>query len=141
MYGNDAVAKRLKSRRSFLDEVEPQEPETYKRIAWNDRLCSLPDHVNMSMAAAELLPHGAEASWAEWKCLNRLRTGVGRSKVNLKKWGYLDSDNCLCECGTEETMAHLLRCPRLENTCGLEDLVEYNDSAKKCVQLWLKSGI
>ncbi len=36
------------------------------------------------------LPPGADASWAEWKCLNRLRSGTRRcKKVSLKKWSFL----------------------------------------------------
>src|SRR4029434_10317165 len=29
-----------------------------------------------------------EASWAQWKTLNRLRTRTGRSKDALVRWGY-----------------------------------------------------
>ena len=49
--------------------------------------------------------------------------GMGRSKTNLSKWGYADTADTACECGTlEQTMQHLLRCPLLENECSLEDL-------------------
>ena len=33
--------------------------------------------------------------------LNRLRSGTGRSRVTLKKWGYLNSDDITCVCGSE----------------------------------------
>ncbi len=46
-------------------------------------------------------------------------------------------DDVNCVCGTEpQTMEHLLRCPLLEQTCNPEDLAEYTDVAKECVQLW-----
>ena len=96
----------------------------------------------MSMCAKEELPPGADSSWAEWKCLNRLRTGTGRCKVSLKKWGFLNNDDAMCECGTEpQSMEHLLRCPLLEHDCKAEDLAEYNKCARNCVQLWLKHNI
>lgn len=96
----------------------------------------------MSINAKEELPPGADSSWAEWKCLNRLRSGTGRCKVTLKKWGYLNTEDVTCVCGTEpQTMEHLLRCPLLEQECDAEDLAEFNDSAKDCVQLWLKHNI
>ena len=53
----------------------------------------------MSISANEELPPGADLSWTEWKCLNRLRTGTGHCKVNLKQWGY--RMNVTCECGFE----------------------------------------
>ena len=33
-------------------------------------------------------PAGTENPWTTWKALNRLRTQVGRSKVNMSKLGY-----------------------------------------------------
>ena len=116
----------------------------------------------MSICAKEELPPGADSSWAEWKCLNRLRTGTGRCKVSLKKCGFLNNDDATCECGTEPQsrehlsrcplfmehllrcplfMEHLSRCPLLEHDCKAEDLAEYNECARNCVQLWLKHNI
>ena len=97
----------------------------------------------MSISANEELPPGADSSWTEWKCLNRLRTGTGRCKVNLKKWGYRMNEDVTCECGSEpQTMDHLLRCPLLEQECrATADLAVFNDRAKNCVQLWLKHNI
>ena len=68
----------------------------------------------MRMTPSESLPPGSEAPWAEWRFLNRLMTQVGRSKTNMKKWGYLIDGNVLCECGAEQIMAHIVECHGLE---------------------------
>ncbi|KAF0762526.1 Uncharacterized protein FWK35_00012287 [Aphis craccivora] len=39
------------------------------------------------ISPAEHIPAGYDLNWPAWRTLNRLRTGVGRSKDNLKKWG------------------------------------------------------
>ena len=38
---------------------------------------------------------------------------------------------------TTQTMHHLLKCPILEQECTAEDLAAYNNTAQKCIQLWL----
>lgn len=43
------------------------------------------------MFANETLPPGYKN-----KSLNRLRTGIGRCKVNLKKWGILGEEETTC---------------------------------------------
>ena len=54
--------------------------------------------------------------------------------------GFLNNDDVTCKCGTEpQSMEHLLRCPLLEHEW--EDLAEYNECARNCVQLWLKYSI
>ena len=47
----------------------------------------------------------------QWTLLNRLRTGVGRFKTPMKKWGLADS--AVCECGEpEQTAEHIITtCP------------------------------
>ena len=62
---------------------------------------------------------------------------MGRSKTNMSKWGYADTADTACECGTsEQTMQHLLRCPLLENECSLEDLATANEKAPHCARAW-----
>ena len=62
---------------------------------------------------------------------------MGRSNTNLSKWGYADTADTACECGTsEQTMQHLLRCPLLENECSLEDLATANEKALHCARAW-----
>ena len=56
----------------------------------------------MALNPKEELPPGSYTKLTEWKCLiKRLRTGVGRSKETLNRWGYLDnSQDVKCKCGT-----------------------------------------
>jgi hypothetical protein len=85
------------------------------------------------------LPPGSDTKCTEWKCFNRLRTGVGCSKDTLDKWGYLDNSQDLkCRCDTPTNNAPFaLKCPLLEQVCTAEHLAAYNGIAQKCVQLWL----
>ena len=55
---------------------------------------------------------GGDLSRKHWTTLNRLRTGVGRNKASMKKWGLADS--AACECGEpEQTADHIINisCP------------------------------
>ena len=60
----------------------------------------------------------------QWTLLNRLRTGVGRFKSSMKKWGLADS--AACECGApEQTVQHIMTtCPlhRPPSEAGLFDV-------------------
>ena len=50
---------------------------------------------------------GEDLRRKHWTTLNRLRTGVGRYKASMKKWGLADS--AACECGEpEQTAAHYI---------------------------------
>ena len=94
----------------------------------------------MPLDASEDLPRGADTKWIQWKCLNRVRTGMGHSKVTLNKWGHTDNDDLDYDCGSEsQTMQHLLRCPLLEQVCSADDLATHNDIARNCVQQWLNT--
>ena len=83
-------------------------------------------------------PPGSEATYAEWKCLNRLRSRVGRARATLAKWGYINEAEVMCKCGAiSQTMPHLLECPLSKHPCTVSDLAELNENAKHCVQLWV----
>ena len=85
---------------------------------------------------AETLPPAGN-NWAKWKCLNRLRSGVGRSREALSRWGYL-SGPTTCDCGTEpQTMEHLLQRPLLGGPCTAKDLALYNTKGQQCTKHWL----
>ena len=89
----------------------------------------------MGIQPSESLPPESDASWPTWKTLNWLKSGVGRTKANLIKWGYRTGDPS-CNCGTEtQTMEHLLQCPLLKTPCSRDDLSIFNDTAQKCVKL------
>ena len=56
---------------------------------------------------------GEDLSRKHWTTLNRLRTGVGRYKASMKKWGLADS--AACESGEpEQTADHII------NSCPLQ---------------------
>ncbi|KAJ8891225.1 hypothetical protein PR048_010740, partial [Dryococelus australis] len=64
----------------------------------------IPQRPRLSSLTEDLCKHikeepavGYHLSYATWKALNRLMTGMSRCKVNLKKWGYIAGDK-LCEC-------------------------------------------
>ena len=40
----------------------------------------------MGIQPSESLPPGSNAPWPTWKTLNRLRSGIGRTRANLIKW-------------------------------------------------------
>ena len=138
LFGSEPSPTRLKSRRSFLSHVQPlvQLKAKTNMERWIDKLKSKPPSVDMGIQPSESLPSGSNAPWPTWKTLNRLRSGVGRTRANLIKWGYHTGDPS-CNCGTEtQTMEHLLQCPLLKTPCSCEDLSTFNDTAKKCVKLW-----
>ena len=130
---------RLKSRKSFLHAVQPlsQPPQTARLTLWEEQRIAKQHLAKLPIPTSEQLAPGHKSEWKLWKSLNRLRTGMGRSKTNLSKWGYADTADTACECGTsEQTMQHLLRCPLLENKCSLEDLSTANEKALHCARAW-----
>ena len=47
---------------------------------------------------------------ANWLCLHHRRTGVGRCRVLMQKWGYNQNSPIDCDCGeAPQTMKHLLK--------------------------------
>ena len=67
---------------------------------------------------------GEDLPRRQWTLLNRLRTGVGRFKASLRKWGLADGG--ACECGEPEQNAdHILTtCPLYKppSEAGLYDV-------------------
>ena len=88
LFGSEPAPTRLKSRKSLLRDVlsfvqSKAETNMERSI---DKLKSNPLSVDMGIQPSESLPPGGDASWPIWKTLNRLRSGVGRTKANLIKW-------------------------------------------------------
>ena len=77
LHGHNLPMKRLKSRNSFIHATDEliQSPST-RRLVLPHRLPQTP---------SECLASGASGTWTEWRCLNRLRTKMGRCKHNLRK--------------------------------------------------------
>ena len=138
-HNHQPAPSRLKSRKSFLHAVQPlsQPPQTARLALWEEQRIAKQHLAKLPIPTSEQLAPGHKSEWKLWKSLNRLRTGMGRSKTNLSKWGYADTADTACECGTsEQTMQHLLRCPLLENECSLEDLATANEKALHCARAW-----
>ena len=123
----------------FWSKGQPlsQPPQTARLTLWEEQRSAKQHLAKLPIPTSEQLAPGHKSEWKLWKSLNRLRTGMGRSKTNMSKWGYADTADTACECGTsEQTMQHLLRCPLLENECSLEDLATANEKALHCARAW-----
>ena len=80
---------------------------------------------------------GSGEDWLCWRAINRLRTGVGRAKTTMRRWGYLDDAQSVdCDCGEPQTMAHLLSCRLLDEACTADDLATVTERAKACARKW-----
>ena len=128
LYEQDPARKRLKSRHSFLHSVEPLDGSAHSRrlTLWSSHLQTTPH--KLSFSPKESLPPGSSETWPTWSSLNRLRTGTGRCKSLMHKWGFNEDGQTTCECGDEQTMNHLLVCPCLPQPCRCthEDMEEFN---------------
>ena len=126
------VRSRLKSRSSFCSSSEPLQDTagTTRLRMWQSR-----DHNTMGMTPAEHLPPGFSETWPVWKSLNRLRTGVGRCRSNMVKWGYQEGPDS-CGCGQTQTMQHLLVCPQLSRSTTPDDLASANHTGLQCAKHW-----
>ena len=137
-YNIQPSQKRLKSRKSFLHSVQPltESPQSARCRLWEERRRSIQHHDKLPLPTKEQLPPGHKQDRKTCKSLNRLRTEMGRCKVNMEKWGYTDDDNTNCDCGAAKTMQHLLQCPNLEEQCSQQYLMASNEKALRCAKSW-----
>ena len=125
MYNYKASRSRLKSRKSFINPSTAltKTPKETRLELWMNDAPNI-----FQLKPAENLAPGNELKSPIWRVLNRLRTGVGRSKSNLLKWRYLEDD--LCECGATQTIPHLFECPNSPaNILNLDELFISSDGA------------
>ena len=117
--GHLGVVPRLKSRKSFMTYTKPIDTtaKAARLELWRERLEPLDTRVHIDISVDEHLPAGAEKHWTTWKALNRLRTQVGRSRVNMLKLGF-STEPETCDCGIRQTMQHLLVCPMMDTACS-----------------------
>ena len=103
LYEQDPARKRLKSRHRFLHSVEPLDgsARTRRLTLWSSHLQTT-SH-KLSFSPKESLPPGSSETWPTWSSLNRLRTGIGRCKSLMQKWGFNEDGQTTCECGDEQT--------------------------------------
>ena len=135
--GHLGVVPSLKSRKSFIKCTEPinMTAKAARMALWRERLEPLDDRVHLNISADEHLPAGAENPWTTWKALNRQRTQVGRSRVNMLKWGY-STETETCDCGIRQTLQHPLVCPMMDTACSPQDLTTANGIAIGCATHW-----
>ena len=94
MYELTVAPSKLKSRKSCLRTVPPLDKHTTYQLKtqnlWQNYTDNIPDqHKLQNFPVQESLPQGYKLQWNKWRCLNRLRSGVGKTKSLLLKWGYL----------------------------------------------------
>ena len=133
LHGHNLPRKRLKSRNSFIHATDEltQSPSTRRLEQWSQHLKSVPHR--LPQTPSECLASSASGTWTEWRCLNRLRTKMGRCKHNPRKWKYTDEDDTTYDCKeADQTMEHLLECPLLRQTCSFDDFMVYNDGSDWC---------
>ena len=88
MFNQEPARSRLKSRKSFLATFEPlsQSSASTRLQMWQERLAT--ESTNIELPVKEVLPPGSDAPWKEWRCLNRLRSGKGRCRALMHRWGF-----------------------------------------------------
>ena len=135
--GHLGDVSRLKSRNRLIKCTEPinATAKAARMELWRERLEPLDASVHLNISADEHLPAGAENPWTTWKALNRLRTQVGRSRVDMSKWGY-SNETETCDCGIRKTMQHIRVCPMINTACSTQDLTTANDIAIGCARPW-----
>jgi len=99
MNGLQGDTYRFKSRNSFMRSIKciTRNPKEEKIEKWRKQMGG---EKAWKMPTENLAP-GHTNKWVIWRRLYWLQTKVGRCKVNLKKWGYLEHSSVLCE-GSDE---------------------------------------
>ena len=134
--------KRMKSRSSFIHTTDKLigSPSTLRIELWSNHLQSVP--YKLMQTPSKSLASDTCGIWSEGKFLNRLRTKIGHSKHNMKKWKYIEDNHTTCECKeADQTKDHLLDCPPLQNICSLTNLIVYNHTAMACVPKMERTGV
>ena len=126
------VVPRLKSRKSLIKIALSPSTRRRKPLAWSYGENA---SVHLNISPDEHLPAGAENPWTTWKSLNRLRTQVGRSRVNMLTWEFSNEQETR-DCGIRQTMQHLLVCPMMDTACSPQDLATANGIANGCARHW-----
>ena len=123
----------------FMCTVTPLDSSasSSRRQLWKHSLTDVSSSDKMGLEVAESLPAGSGEDWLCLRAINRLRTGVDRAKTMIRRWGYLDDAQSVdCDCGEPQTMAHLLSCRLLDESCTAGDLATVIERAKACARIW-----
>ena len=138
LYGYQNINRRLKSRKSFATTncLENRNPSEDRIEQWKNANQALPN--GRIPEPSETLPLGSTLDRKDWVALNRARSGVGRTRDNLVRWGL--ADDTACPCGEEvQTMTHILHECTLGPSCSNQDLMEANQTAMQWIQWWRDS--
>lgn len=137
MFGHEIKSTRLKSRGSFIHTAKElsELPQKARLQRWQDEL--QPEEL---IQPTQQLPLGGHFPWPLWKILNRLKSGVARTKANTIKWGFNGEDET-CDCGERQTDEHLLSCTMSPAQCTKEDLISTNTNALKVTTYWLQDNM
>ena len=77
---------------------------------WNQEWADTPTRLRTSIPNTGTQTPGMTLPRRAWVRLNRLRTGFGRFRSCMYKWGMASS--LACECGAEQTVDHVVpHCP------------------------------
>ena len=129
---NDVPPCSIKSRNPYNKEAQEMlsvTPEDHSKDAWiaatwkQEWEASGPTRVHRHVPDPGEGVKADELSRKHWTTLNRLRTGVGRYKASMKKWGLADS--AACEYGEpEQTADHIINSCPLHSPPSEDDLFE-----------------
>ena len=137
--------QRLKSRRPFV----PAAQQLLKNVEdlglsaahwtnhmWNTEWQNNTSRLRDFIPDADPHPPGMSLARFAWVRLNRLRSGVGRFRSDMHKWGLAPSAGC--ECGaTEQTADHVVHhCPIYRPPHGMHGLKTLDDETVE----WLKTS-
>ena len=104
------------------------------RHTWCDSSFKLKNFIEMPVVD---LPIGAHLSRRAWCHLNRLRTGYGRFRACLEKWGFIDDPTYICG-EAPQTAEHILsQCKILKPPSGKEGVVRIDPSIVE----WLENEL
>ena len=135
--GHLGVVPRLKSRKSFMTCTKSinTTAKAARLELWGERLEPLDARLHLHITDDEHLQAGADKPWTTWKALNRLRTQVGRSRVNMLKCEFSNKQET-CDSGIRQTIQHLLVCLMMVTACSPKYLTTANDIAIGCARHW-----
>jgi hypothetical protein len=128
-------------RRHFASDVStllarhPYQP-SWTRDRWTDQWDASTSPLRQFINSPSNKPHGCVLPRNSWVNLNRIRSGVGRTKHFLHKIGAEPSDSC--ECGEAQTIKHIVSdCNIYQAPHGFEGIMQLDDDTVD----WLSSSL
>ena len=90
---------------------------------WSEQWSSSTSNLKQYINSPSCKPTGCDLDRRAWVNLNRLRTGVGRTKHFLHKIGITASPNC--DCGEPQTISHIINdCEVYKSPRGIPGLID-----------------